>query len=461
LLEIAWQAGNIYGVAVLSAGVVSVTFLLVHALGRRLMPAPQAATGTLLLAGVYFFSWPLREFNHNMLQIPIWAAFFLVFHVCLEGARETTGRLRRFLPWVALGAIFALGLWTKYSSLLLAATGGIWLVANPRHRALLFTAGPWIAALVAAVLFAPHLAWLQAADWSPFTYFTARLDEGSTPLRFVLTQILHHLPALLLLLLAGLLRRWPGGVKFRALRETDVFLAVMALGPLVLTVLAALILGIRLRDMWGVPMFSLSGLLLVRAFARAANEARLEWLARYALILLCIVPVAYIAILFTASDIRKRPFRVNWPMGAIATEVSKICNKAIGRDPAVVVGSFYRGSQFLARVAALGLDLMPGKQRPQVLLFASLAQSPWIDVQRMREGTAFLWQMSGRDGTVPESLKPLVAHIASPPFHVPITDIPWPRMGKGPGLHFATLCVAASPARSEGEGRQGGRRVSN
>ena len=56
---------------------IAATFSTVFALGRDIMDAPRALAGTLMLTGVYFFSWVTPEFNHNVAQMPLWALTML------------------------------------------------------------------------------------------------------------------------------------------------------------------------------------------------------------------------------------------------------------------------------------------------------------------------------------------------------------------------------------------------
>lgn len=433
MLEAAWQAGGMYGIAMLAAGVSCSTYLLVFALGVRLMPVAQAAAGALLLSGVYYFSWPVLEFNHGMLQIPLWAAFFLVFHICLE----TRARRSSLIAWSALGAIFALTLWAKYSSALLGVTAGLWLLASAKGRAQLRTAGPWLAGAVALLVFAPHLLWLVQADFSPLNYFEGRTHFGSAPFKFAAVQIADHLPALLLMLVAGLFARKPAVFSLSKPAENDAFLAVMGLTPFFITVLAALVLGLRLRDTWGAPMFSLSGLLLIRAVKDAASADRLRRLMRYALILLAAVPMAYMTFVIFGPEWRGRPQRVNWPMVAIGAEVAKTCKDTIHRLPQVVAGE-----NFLAGLAALGMDLYSSRtHRPAVVLWADLDISPWISLGDMKRGTAFLWRIRGSSGAVPRHIRTLARRLSEEPVKPRLVEIPWPRMSRGPGLKIAVACV--------------------
>jgi hypothetical protein len=433
MLEAAWQIGGMYGISMLAAGVSCTTYLLVFALGSRLMPVAQAGAGALLLSGVYYFSWPVPEFNHAMLQIPLWAAFFLVFHICLE----SRGRRPALAAWSALGAIFALALWAKYSSVLLGVTAGLWLLASAKGRAHLRTPGPWLGAAVAMIVIAPHLVWLVQADFSPLSYFEGRAGRGSTPLKFTVTQFIDHLPAFLLMLLAGLFARKPTAFSGQRPGENDAFLTVMGLAPLCITVLVALVLGLKLRDTWGTPMFCLSGLLLVRAVSGAASGPRLRRLARYSLVLLAAVPVCYMVFAIFGPEWRGRAQRVNWPMAAIGEEVAKACKGTIGRLPTVVAGE-----NFLAGLAALGIDRQTsGAHRPAVVLSADLDISPWIEAEEMKRGTAFVWRVWGSQLTAPRPVGVLARRLTAKPLKPRLVEIPWPRMSHGAGLKIAIACV--------------------
>ena len=61
--------------------------------------------------------------------------------------------------WTACGVACGLGLMSKYSFGVFALTALAWLLADPRRRAFLRTGGPWGCAAVAAVIWAPNVAW--------------------------------------------------------------------------------------------------------------------------------------------------------------------------------------------------------------------------------------------------------------------------------------------------------------
>ena len=109
--------------------------------------------------------------------------------------------------WLMLGIVLGFGLLNKVSVLWLGAglTAGLLLTSQ---RRLLLTPGPWIAGLVAAVLFAPHLAWQVTHGWPTLEFIrnaSADKMQTSTPLQFLAGQVMNMHPLSLPVWLAGLL----------------------------------------------------------------------------------------------------------------------------------------------------------------------------------------------------------------------------------------------------------------
>ncbi len=75
------------GPFLLSQLAIGATYGLVFLIGREMMPPRQALAGTLLLVGVYYFSIPTPEFNHNVAQMPVWAAATFAYCKTLKTRR--------------------------------------------------------------------------------------------------------------------------------------------------------------------------------------------------------------------------------------------------------------------------------------------------------------------------------------------------------------------------------------
>jgi 4-amino-4-deoxy-L-arabinose transferase-like glycosyltransferase len=110
--------------------------------------------------------------------------------------------------WLAYGVAAGLGLLSKYSALFLGLGTLIWLVADPRGRTWLRTPWPYLAALVALAIFAPHLVWQSQHQWQTFAFQFSRVAGGHPTLRFVgeflAAQLGLATPVIFVLMLLGL-----------------------------------------------------------------------------------------------------------------------------------------------------------------------------------------------------------------------------------------------------------------
>ncbi len=83
--------------------------------------------------------------------------------------------------WLGAGLCAGAALLSKYSAALTIAGVVLYLLTSRRHRQLLVTAKPWLAALVATLLFAPVLAWNAAHGWESFAFQAGRAEGWFYP----------------------------------------------------------------------------------------------------------------------------------------------------------------------------------------------------------------------------------------------------------------------------------------
>jgi 4-amino-4-deoxy-L-arabinose transferase-like glycosyltransferase len=84
--------------------------------------------------------------------------------------------------WLAIGAAAGLALLSKYTAILLLASVFLWLITSRDGRAALRTPWPWAAAALAALIFAPDIAWNAACHFVSFRKQGGRVD-GFDPAR--------------------------------------------------------------------------------------------------------------------------------------------------------------------------------------------------------------------------------------------------------------------------------------
>ena len=397
----------ILGPMVASQLLVALTFVFVFLLGKRLLGARDALIGTALSTGVYYFSWPTPELNHNVVQMPIWAACFWLFAVIRDNPR-------RVIAWLGLGLAAGIGIYAKYSVVVLYAVLGVWILAEPRLRRALLTPAPWAGVALAVLIALPHLVWLVQTDFMPIAYAEARsvraADSPWRPVGFLLAQLADHGPMLVPLAFAfvPLLRRHrePELPQEPASSRAVRFLAVATLAPVLVTAAGAALTGAGLKDMWGAPMFTTSGLLVAALLSRHLTDGVARRLLAGCAVLLIVLPVAFAAQVPVALALGKVPPRNGAPMPTIAGAVTAAWRAATNR-PLRYVG----GNTWLAGLVAAG-----SADRPSMVADRDLAYSPWVT----REDIA-------RDGLLVVSFAkdPPATQPGMEPRSIGDVEIPW------------------------------------
>ena len=172
-----------------------ITVLLTRALGGG--RAAQGLAGIACLLSPVFLGTD-HYYSMNAIDLLLWvlAAWLLV--------RALTGGRTR--DWLVLGFVLGLGLLNKISVLWLE--GGIFLgLFLTPHRRVLLSPGPWIAALISLVLFAPHLVWQARHGWPTLEFMrnaTSLKMAATSPGDFLIHQILDMNPGAAPLWIAGL-----------------------------------------------------------------------------------------------------------------------------------------------------------------------------------------------------------------------------------------------------------------
>jgi 4-amino-4-deoxy-L-arabinose transferase-like glycosyltransferase len=206
--------------ALAGAATVLVTGLTVRALGGGSYAAALAML-SVLVAPEYF---SLNGFySMNALDVLIWA---LAGYVLVRILHRSEERL-----WPALGLVLGIGLLNKLSVLWLGAGLVAGLVLT-RERRRLLTAGPWLAAAIAALVAAPHLLWQAGHGWPTAEFIhqaTSVKMRSISPLDFTLAQVENQLPLTAPVWLAGLVFSLGASAGRRVRPIGVIYLTVFAL----------------------------------------------------------------------------------------------------------------------------------------------------------------------------------------------------------------------------------------
>jgi 4-amino-4-deoxy-L-arabinose transferase-like glycosyltransferase len=360
---------------------IAVTFWAVFELGRETMDARRALAGALLLAGVFYFSWPTPEFNHNVAQMPFWAAIALFLW------RATTRG--GWINWALLGLLAGFGLWAKYSTAVMLGVAVFWILSDAKARRTLLTPGPYLALLLFAAAAAPQALFLMQSDASPLRFAAARAAQDGGilhTLEFLLGQAVTHLPFLIMLAAAGWFGKKAADAPARPERRALTFLLLMGLGPLALVMLGALVTGAGLKTAWATPMFNLSGLIVVALMSSKVSEARINRLAWGAATLLVALPALYFGYIEFGSNIRGKPQRTNWPQAEISATLTRAWEQQTHAPLRIVAGD-------ILNAGAVGLR---DRNPPSLLIDGDYEISPWVTPQDVaRDGALVVWRPDG------------------------------------------------------------------
>jgi len=260
-LAVRLAGGRLWGVYVAAQVGLTVCFWAVWRVARDIVPPPEACLAVLLLEGVIFYNYNSPKFNHDSLQLPLWALVSLLAWRALSRGGGVV--------WLGLGLSAGLGLLSKYSVALLLASLGVLVLAVPQARRALRSPGPWLAAGVAALIVAPHALWVARHGFPTLVYSLERaagrdgwLDHVVNPLNFAANHLAVLAPVAGL---AGILGLWRRGA-----RRADPcpplarpFLLAVSAGPALGYLALSALTGLRLLSGWGTPLWSFVGVALL------------------------------------------------------------------------------------------------------------------------------------------------------------------------------------------------------
>jgi hypothetical protein len=357
------------------------TLFFVWRLALRMVPPGEALRAVLLLEGVFYIGYNTLEYNSNLVVIAAWAAVAWQFHRSL--------RAERWWPWVGLGLAAGLGVYCKYTIMVLFGCLAGFLVWRPEGRRTLRTAGPYAAAATALLVAAPHLWWLIRSGYLPFRY---ALDRGQSlhgrggtvlsSVTFLGAQLL-DMAGLLVVVLIAARRRSDSVPAFRVSELDRALVRVLAVGPLAVCAVLGLVL--QLNPPWGGPMLSFAGLLAVVSLPAGWRTVRFRWAwagvcGTWVLVFLAIVTVR--------PYVTHRGFRTDFPGRELAVELQRAWRERVGRPLTLVHGETW----LAGNVVAYAPD------RPQALVVNDyvtdiplLRINPWVTESKLACGAVLVW----------------------------------------------------------------------
>jgi 4-amino-4-deoxy-L-arabinose transferase-like glycosyltransferase len=403
-IEIAYYA--LAQIAVVAA------FAVVWMTARPLVGAVGALIAVLIVDGLHYFNYTAAKFNHDVIQLPLWALAGYAFHAGLR-----RGRLR---DWVLLGLALGLALWAKYFVVVLAAPLALFLLFDRDARRALATPGPWIALALALVVMTPHLIWLVRNDFLPFAYASARaapvrgpIDHVVHPLAFAAGQLAFLLPSLIIAA-AFIWPRPKSDAAAPASAAADAFdrriVTLLTFGPAATTVALSALSGRGTVAMWGYPLWLFLGLWIVLVARTPVEPARLARVAASWAVVFVLFAIAFAANYSVLPAFDHRYRAVFYPGDRLADELARRFRAATGQPLTYVIGTMWDGGN-VAHYA---------REQPRVLIDGDPRRAPWIDLGDLRsKGAVVIWT-SGDPNVMPVRLRNIAGDAqVQPPFTLP------------------------------------------
>ncbi len=399
-----WLPVRIFGVNawtsyVLGAVVSLATMGLLWRLLARTRGSVFANVALLAVLCISYYSAGLNAYNHNTVL-----TFWSTASAALCWKAFTSARLRW---WAALGLVLGLGMLTKYQiAITMASVLAFWLTQrgwrDARQRQ-----GLLLAALIALLVFTPHLQWLRSHDFGPVQYaigsslgahldFVGRVQAVSIWLG---DQLLNRaLPAWLLLAFlfyrsrrATLPATPTTPADPRSPDAARYLLLCWGLIPLLFVPLTVLLAGSSVQMRWGTPF-----LLFAVPAAMELSAARISWsgipmrqlVRAFVVIQLCLLLLSQLTSTHGPALLRDHHWR-SFDSGALARLLEPAALAALSGQPICAIS----GPGAIAGALALRFA-----DHPQVLIDGRYDYSPWVDAQKIRDCGMLV---IGKDGPFP------------------------------------------------------------
>jgi len=199
---------NVFAIRFLPALLGSLMVLLTGA-SARLMGGGRYA---MAISGLAVLIAPLFLRSSTLFQPVIFNQFYWILASFLF--INAVLQKRKWPWWLAIGVVCGVGLLNKYTMLLWGGGIAIGLLISNQRRQLL-TPWPWLALIIACLIFFPNIQWQQVNNWPLFEHLAQLQSQQLTYVTapgFLMEQVLMLHPANIII--------WPLGLLFYFVSKT-------------------------------------------------------------------------------------------------------------------------------------------------------------------------------------------------------------------------------------------------
>lgn len=392
-----------WGIYLFSQISVAISLYSVWMLGKRIITPMYALTAVLLLEAIQYYNLHAIDFNDNTLELGLWSASTYCFYQAV--------RRQNYLTWILTGALLATSLMAKYYTLALITAYFLFLIRK-ENRKLLLTIPPYVGLAVFITIITPHVIWLFHHDFITVEYVLKRasakpgwINHIYFPLQFLWQQFEVFIPALIIFGFLFLGKKPRIATPPPPVSGFDkTFLLYVALGPILLTACLSLLLGIRLRAGWGMPLQSFWTLLLVISLPPRLSRTKIIALVCGVILFMATLLTAYSFSIIDSSDTTS----ANFPGKEIARAINHRWEDRFHTRLEYVAGSRWIGGNIAYYTQYMYAH------RPQVFIEWNKKRAPWVKLSDLqRKGAVFVWEISDNEA-LPEAVRKQYPRLTDP-----------------------------------------------
>lgn len=361
-------------------------------LAKIFLPPLSALVAVIILEGVQYYNIAAIDFNDNVLQVMLWPLLSLAFYNAIK--------TQSWRDWLWVGLTAGLATLAKYYVIMLLLPMLLFLLINTQARTSFQKKGFYLGVALFGLLIAPHVYWLLQHDFLTIHYSFHQASPSNNswdhlwqPIRFAMMQLVAFiLPVLLLSSLCwGKKIKVLGQEKISLTRDDKQFLFFIGIGPLIANIIFAAITGNSVHVLWGMPLLSMWGIILLVLTRPVILAERFYRLIILIALLLAAAGVGYHHSLVTAADTSS----ANYPGKTIALTATHLW-QANSKQPLRYVA----GPRWLA-----GNIAFYAPSHPQVYMEWNSQVSTWINEQDIQQsGALFVWEATTSQA-IPDELK--------------------------------------------------------
>jgi len=383
-----------------------VTYWAVWQLAREVLSPKMALCAVLVMEGCYYCTYMINDINNTIMTRPFWALAILFMYRSLASPTSRS----RLMYWCLTGVAIGLGMLCKYYMAVLVLSLLMIPVVIPSTRKTLRTAGPWLMTGIACLIFLPHFFWMIENDFITIRYIFNRSGDAAahsaasgvaawmkhitSPVSFVASQLAAVIPVVVLLspLLLKAFKSRKTNTKTTRSQAGDSqlapffqkYLVIAVGGPIAIYVVLALVTGASIRSMWGGPLFSFLGLLLIVWFKVEYDSAACRKVVRDSLMIGCLMALGLFIRNGFGPAVRGELSKVHFPGQQIAQMIGQRWS-AHYQQPLQIVGGQMFVSGCIGVYSENPIDVF-GDLNPEA--------NPWVSDERLRkQGGMIVWDI--------------------------------------------------------------------